>query len=61
MPEVCVVAHQVPDYRPVANRDKRLWNGLGMLAQTGSEATAEKDYFHDLASRVSRDQSPIPS
>ena len=61
VPEVCVVAHQVPDDRPVADRDERLWNGFGMLAQPGSEATAEENYFHDLASRVSRDPSPIPS
>ena len=46
VPEMCVVAHQVPNDRPVADRDERLWNGLGMLAQPGPEATAEEDDFH---------------
>ena len=50
--EVRVVAHQVPEDRPVADVDERLGNRVGMFAQTRAEATAEKDNLHQPACAV---------
>ena len=43
---VRVVAHQVPEDRPDADVDQRLGDGVRVLPQTSSQATAEKDDFH---------------
>ena len=42
-----VVAHDVPEDRPVADADHRLRDALGLLAHPHSEAAAEDDDLHD--------------
>ena len=33
MTKVRIIAHQMPQDRPVADIDERLWDGVGVLAQ----------------------------
>ena len=46
VPEVRVVAHEVPEDRPVADVHERLRNGVRVLAQSRAEAAAEQHDFH---------------
>ena len=46
MPERRVVAHDVPQDRPVADPDHRLRGALGLLAHPHAEASAEDDDLH---------------
>ena len=50
VPEMRVVAHQVPDDRPVADVDERLRDRVRVLAQPRSETTAEQHNFHSASS-----------
>ena len=52
--EVRVVAHQVPEDRPVADVDERLGNRVGVLAQAGSQSAAEQYDFHSGSSSSPR-------
>ena len=54
--EVGVVAHDVPQDRPVADRDHRLGDRLAVLAQAQPAAPAEQD---DLHRRLTRSASRL--
>ena len=46
VPVLAVIAHQVPDDRLAADRDHRLGNVFGIVADPGAETSAEQDCFH---------------
>src|SRR6266487_19887 len=46
VPVVRVVLHDVPQDRPVADRDHRLGDRVGVLAQPQAQTATEKDGFH---------------
>src|SRR6185503_8266824 len=48
MAEVRVIAHEVPQDRPMADIDQRLWNGVRVLPEPSAEAPAEKHDFHEV-------------
>ena len=41
--------HDVPEDRPVADRDHRLGNPLGLLSHSDAESAAEDDDLHEAA------------
>src|SRR5579883_143219 len=47
VPVMRVIAHDVPQDRPRADLDERLRYLVGVVAEPGSEATAEENDFHD--------------
>src|SRR5690606_9178499 len=53
----CVIAHQVPYDRPVANRSQRLRYRIGMLPQPRAEPAAEKNDFHGIGLAPLRNDS----
>ncbi len=61
VPVVRVIAHQVPDQRPVADRDQRLRDGVRMLAQASAQTTAEQHHFHVVRASEFSVRSPAPS
>ena len=47
VPVLAVVLHHVPQDRLLADRDHRLGDALGVVADAGAEAAAEQNDFHD--------------
>ena len=49
MPKARVILHDVPQDRKSANRDHRLGNVVGNIADARAVTTTENNYFHRIS------------
>ena len=48
---LAIIIHEVPQYRPVADRNHRLRNALGVISNPSAKTAAKQDHFHEQYSR----------